>query len=176
VVLVDPGLQFDIPGVPANINEELKAADQTVMRLAPFLSRLGIIRLAALLGAVPGHGDLPEPAAAAYDALNLTTKFWDALAAQNVGMAATSRAVLDASQDLGALPLTVLSATLPDDEGRREWTKVNATLATRSSRGVHRVVDGATHMSLALEHRDVQATIAAILEVVEAARLGTPLE
>jgi pimeloyl-ACP methyl ester carboxylesterase len=87
MVLVDPGHPFDIPGVPPAINAAWKTEDQTVMRLAPYLSRLGIMRLAAALGAVPGHGDLPAPAGAAYDAVNLTTKFWDTLGDQNKAMA-----------------------------------------------------------------------------------------
>ena len=176
MVLVDPGLQFDMPGVPAHINAEWKAADQTIMRLAPYLSRLGIMRLGTALGATPSHGDLPAPVGAAYDAVNLTTKFWDTLSDQNQAMATTSQEVLATPPSLGALPVIVLSATLPADEGRQEWTKVNAALAARSSNGIHRVIDGATHMSLALEQARAQATIAAIRQVLEAAHAGTLLQ
>ncbi|MEZ4737663.1 MAG: alpha/beta hydrolase [Caldilineaceae bacterium] len=175
MVLVDPGHLFDTQGVSPAINTAWKTEDQTIMRLAPYLSRLGVMRLAAALGAVPAHGDLPASINAAYDALNLTTKFWDTLSDQNRAMAATSKQVLSTSPNLGALPLIVLSASLPADEGRQEWTKVNADLATRSSNGVHRVVERATHMSLALERQQAQTTIAAILQVVEAARTGQPL-
>jgi hypothetical protein len=91
-------------------------------------------------------------------------------------MVATSKEVLGTPPSLGALPLIVLSAPLPADEGRQVWTQVNAELATRSSNGRHRVVDGATHMSFALEQEQVQATNAAILQVVEAARTGMPLQ
>jgi pimeloyl-ACP methyl ester carboxylesterase len=176
MVLVDPGLQHDIPGVPAHVNAAWKAGDQTLMRLAPYLSRLGIMRLGPLLGATPGHGDLPEPVGAAYDAANLSTKFWDTLSDQNQAMAATSKEVLATPPSLGALPLIVLSATLPADEGRQVWTKVNTELATRSSNGLHRVVDGATHMSLALGQEHAQATTAVIRQVLEAARTGAPLQ
>ena len=175
MVLVDPGHPFDIPGVPPEINAFWKTEDQTVMRLAPYLSRLGVMRLAVALGAVPGHGDLPESDGAAYDAVNLTTKFWDALSDQNHAMAATSKEVLETPQSLGALPLIVLSAPLPVDEGRKMWTQVNAELATRSSNSLHIVVDGATHMSFALEHEQAQVTIAVILQVIEAVRTGQPL-
>jgi hypothetical protein len=90
-------------------------------------------------------------------------------------MATTSKQVLGTPQSLGALPVIVLSATLPADESRQVWTQVNAELATLSSNGRHRVVDGATHMALALEHEQAQATSLAILQVVEAARTGMPL-
>jgi hypothetical protein len=158
------------------VNVAWKAEDQTIMRLAPYLSRLGMMRLAVALGAAPSHGDLPASVGAAFDALNQTTKFWDTLSAQNKAMAATSKQVLGTPQSLGDLPLIVLSAPLPADERREMWTKVNADIATRSSNGVHRVVNGATHMSFALEQEQAQATIAAILQVIEAARTGTPLQ
>jgi pimeloyl-ACP methyl ester carboxylesterase len=175
IVLVDPGTQFDTPGVPENVNAAWKDEDQTIMRAGPYLSRLGIFRLSAALGAVPGHGDLPEASSAAFDAMNLTTKFWDTLSAQNTAMPATSGEVLRASQNLGALPLIVLSASQPDDESRQVWTQLNSALAARSSNGIHRVVDGATHMSLALNRAQAQATIDAIRQVVQSARTGQPL-
>lgn len=90
-------------------------------------------------------------------------------------MAVTSQEVLATPQELGALPLIVLSASLPADEGRQVWTQVNAELAARSSNGVHRIVDGASHMSLVLEEEQAQATISAIRQVVEAMHTGMPL-
>ena len=176
MVLVDPGHLFDTPGVSPAMNTAWKAEDQTIMRLAPYLSRLGVMRLAAVLGATPTHGDLPAPGGEVFDALNLTTKFWDTLSDQNQAMAATSKEVLATPQDLGGLPLLVLSASLPADEGRQAWTKVNADLAARSSNGVHRTVAGATHMSLALNQQQAQATIAAIREVVAAVPTGERLK
>ncbi len=107
---------------------------------------------------------------------NLSTKFWDTLGAQNKAMVVTSQQVLSASRAYGTLPLIVLSATLPADEGREQWTKLNGTLAARSSNGRHRIVDGASHMSLALELDQAQVTTTAILQVLESARTGTPLQ
>jgi pimeloyl-ACP methyl ester carboxylesterase len=173
MVLVDPGNLFDTPGVPAEINAEWKAADQAVMRLGPILSRLGVMRLAAKAGLVAGHGGLPAQVGAAYDAVNLTTKFWDTLGAQNQAMAATSAEVLAASHVYGALPLIVLSVDQPAERSRQIWTEVNAELATYSTIGVHRVVAGADHMALAFDRDHAQATIAAIQEILAAARSGT---
>lgn len=172
MVLVDPGNLFDTPGVPPEINAEWKAADQTIMRLAPILSRLGVIRLSAAAGLVPGHGDLPMPVGAAFDAANLRTTFWDTLGAQNQAMPATSAAVLGASHSYGALPLIVLSVDQPTNRSRQTWTEVNAKLATYSTIGIHRVVAGADHMALALDREHAQVTIDAILQVVEATRTG----
>jgi pimeloyl-ACP methyl ester carboxylesterase len=172
MVLVDPGNLFDTPGVPLEINAEWKAADQTVMRLGPILSRLGVMRLSAVAGLVPGHGDLPVPVGAAFDAVNLRTTFWDTLGAQNQAMPATSAEVLGARHAYGALPLIVLSVDQPMNSSRQIWTQVNAELATYSTIGIHRVVAGADHMALALEHEHAQMTIAAIGQVVVAARSG----
>jgi hypothetical protein len=170
LVLVDPGTLFDTPGVPPEINAEWQAADQTIMRLAPILARLGVMRLLAAAGLVSGHGDLPIPVGAAYDTANLTTTFWDTVGAQNQAMPATSAEVLGASHDYGALPLIVLSADQPTDRSRQIWTGLNAQLAARSSAGVHHVVAGAGHMALALDRDHAQATIAAIQQVVDAAQ------
>src|SRR5215207_7393630 len=119
-----------------------------IQQAGPYLARLGLMRLAS-----PGNpSDLPAPSGAAFDALGRTTKFWDTIAAQNDAMPATSAEVLAAPHDYGALPLIVLSASVPNDVGRQVWTNVNAQLATYSTNGTHRVVANATHMSLALNH------------------------
>jgi pimeloyl-ACP methyl ester carboxylesterase len=168
MVLVDPGNLFDTPSVPPEINAEWKAADQTIMRLGPILSRLGVMRLAAVAGLVPGHGDLPTPVGAAYDAVNLRTTFWDTLGAQNQAMPVTSAEVLGASHTYGALPLIVLSVDQPTNRSRQIWIEVNAELATYSTIGIHRVVAEAEHMALALDRQHAQATIAAIRQVLAA--------
>jgi hypothetical protein len=175
LVLVDPGHLFDTPGVAPEINAAWKSEDQTLMRLAPYLSRLGLMRLVARLGAVPVHGDLSASDGASYEAGKLTTKFWETLGDQNNAMTATSKQVLGTRSYLGTLPLIVISATLPADEGRQAWTQVNAQLATRSSNSLHLVAIGATHMSLAIEREQAQVTIAAIRQVIAAARTNQPL-
>jgi hypothetical protein len=134
------------------------------------------MRLMALLSAIPGHRDLPAPFGPAFDALNLTTKFWDTLAAQNEAMPATSAEVLDIPPNLGALPLIVLSAEQPGDQSRQVWTSRNAELVTHSTNGIHCIVVGSDHMSLALKQEHAQQTSAAILDVVEAARTRQPLK
>jgi len=175
MVLVDPGTLFDTPGVSPAIDAAWRTDGQVEMRLAPLLSRVGVLRLAAAAGAMPGHGHLPEPAGAAYDRLRLTTRSWDALAAQNRPMPATSTEVLGASRPLGRLPLMVLSASQPDGESRRVWTGVNASIAMGSSNSVHLVVDGATHMAFALDRSHAQATVDAISRVTDAAGTGRSL-
>jgi hypothetical protein len=135
------------------------------------------MRLSAIAGLAPGHGDLPTPLGAAYDAVNLTTTFWDTLSAQNQAMPATSAEVLGASDDYGALPLVVLSAgDQPMDRSRQIWTGLNTALAARSTIGSHRLVAGASHMALALDRDRAQATIAAIQQVVKAAQTAMSIQ
>ena len=72
---------------------------------------------------------------------------------------------------LGDKPLAVISA----GEQSPSWLEMQEELAALSSDSSHRVVEGATHVSLLYERRDAQVTSAAILEVVEAVRNDQPL-
>jgi len=56
------------------------------------------------------------------------------------------------------------------DCSRRIWIGLNAELVTHSTIGVHRVVAGASHMALALNHDYAEATITAVQQVVPAAQ------
>jgi hypothetical protein len=118
--------------------------------------------------------DLPAPQRAESKIFNATTKFWQSMAGQYEAMPETD-AQERAVKSLGDMPLVVLSATLPADETRRAWNEFSAELASLSFNSDYRLVDGATHMSLALKQEHAQQTSAAILDVVETARTGQPL-
>jgi hypothetical protein len=80
---------------------------------------------------------------------------------------------------LGNLPLVVLTSTelYPGQPAAKQaWAELQDELAALSSNSQHRVIAGATHESLVYKQDDAQSTIAAILQVVEAARTGTPLQ
>jgi pimeloyl-ACP methyl ester carboxylesterase len=176
LVLVDPGLLSGRPEVPAEVAAQWETQEDGFMQIAPWLARFGIIRLAGALGALPGHGDLPSPQAEAFDAWQRTNQFYVTLKAQYRAMGATSAQVLAAEATLGDMPLIVLSAAQPEqNRSRKVWTSVNAGLAARSANGVHTVVPGSDHMSLALRREDAQVTTSAILEIVEAVRTERPL-
>jgi hypothetical protein len=105
---------------------------------------------------------------------NMTTKFWQNLAGQYDAMPETD-AQERAVKSLGDMPLVVLSATRPADETRQAWNEFSVELAGLSSNSDYRLVDGATHMSLALKQEHAQQTSTAILDVVEVVRTGQPL-
>lgn len=168
LVLVDPGTVFGRPKVPADVDAAWRTADVGFMNIAPWLARLGVIRLAGALGGLPGHDDLP---AGAFDALQLTNQFFDTLKAESQGMADTSVQVLAAEDYLTDQPLVVLSAGEPVDDADREvWTAVNAAIAARSSLGSHQVIGHAGHMALTVEQPYAQVTANAILEIVAVVR------
>jgi pimeloyl-ACP methyl ester carboxylesterase len=175
LVLVDTGQLYQDPRYPPEAQAEYAAEEQmihTVRWLAPF----GIARLLLTMGLGPAAEDydLPAPQRAQAKTFNTTTKFWRSLVGQYAAMPETD-AQERAVKSLGDMPLVVLSATLPADETRRAWNEFSAELATLSSNSRHRLVDGATHMSLALRQQEAQVTSAAIFEVVEAVRTGQPL-
>jgi hypothetical protein len=73
---------------------------------------------------------------------------------------------------IGDEPLAVVSA----GEQTRAWLELQNELAALSSATRHRVVDGATHISLVFDGRDARVTSAAILEVVEAVGKEQPVK
>jgi len=88
----------------------------------------------------------------------------------------TSAQVLAAEDQLGNLPISVLSAGLPEDSRERQvWTEINASIAARSSNGVHRVVIGSDHMALTVNQEYAAITADSILEMVAMVRGERPL-
>lgn len=69
---------------------------------------------------------------------------------------------------LGDIPLLVLVATEPDDAVRKVWNQANIEMAGLSTYGSYRIVEGATHISLAYREDDAQICIDGILEVLAA--------
>ena len=176
LVLVDPGLSLHRPGVPQDIDAQWQTQDAGFMQAAPWLARVGLLRLMAALSLMPGHGDLPLPQGNAFDAFQKTNQFYNTLKAQNLAVEDTSAQVLAAETHLGDLPLIVLSAGLPEnDRGRQVLTEVNAGIADHSANGDHRIVAGSEHMALAVSQEYATQTAAAILEMVAVVRGERPL-
>jgi pimeloyl-ACP methyl ester carboxylesterase len=175
LVLVDTGQLYQDPRYPPEVQAEY-AAEEQMIRTVRWLAPFGIARLLLAVGLGPAAEDydLPAPQRAESKIFNATTKFWQSMAGQYKAMPETD-AQERAVKSLGDMPLAVLSATLPADKTRRAWNEFSAELAGLSSNSDYRLVDGATHMSLALKREHAQQTSAAILDVVEAVRTGQPL-
>ncbi len=116
----------------------------------------------------------PADLRAEWRALASTNRFWDTTAAE-------SNAILDTMAQLRAapplpagLPLAVVTAgTNTHADG--DWRQYQAELAALSTNSVHVVLEGAAHADLWADARYVPASVASILDVVEAARTGNPL-
>jgi pimeloyl-ACP methyl ester carboxylesterase len=175
LVLVDTGLPYQDPGFPQEYQAEYTAEERMIKSLH-WLAPLGVVRLLLTAGLGPEAEDYDLPALQRTQAktFNMTTKGWQSIAGQTAAMPETD-AQEQAVKSLGDMPLVVLSATLPADEMRRVWNEFSAELASLSSNGSHRLVDGATHMSLALKQEHAQATLEAIVQVIESVRTGQSL-
>jgi hypothetical protein len=133
----------------------------------PFLTRLGVIRLSNYY---PAHPDLPSQQSAQIEAFNSSTQHVVTTVDEFRATPQTT-AQVRSSQSVGDKPLAVITA----GEQPSSWLEMQEELATLSPNSVHRVVDGATHVSLLYDEGDAQVTSAAIEQVVEAARTDRPL-
>jgi pimeloyl-ACP methyl ester carboxylesterase len=131
---------------------------------APFLARIGVVRLMGLFG--PDSG-LPAPYGQALNASLAAAKDMDTQAAEFAAFPRTS-AQVHASPVRGDLPLYVLTATkhdtLPGEE--QDWQAMQSELALLSTNSVHQVVAGANHADFWRDPQTVKVTAAAILQLV----------
>jgi pimeloyl-ACP methyl ester carboxylesterase len=157
------------PGQFERLPEARESYEQTrrLFAVAPWLARIGVVRLFNLSPAPP---ELPERQRAQLDALAPSTRQVIATADE---FRATPRSTAQARglRGLGGNPLAVVSAgTQP-----RDWLELQDELAALSTDSSRRVVDGATHVSVLYDPDDAQITSEAIVGVVEAARDDRPL-
>jgi pimeloyl-ACP methyl ester carboxylesterase len=172
LVLVDPSHPDQLERLPGPIVSQFKASLK-MMAIGPALARVGLIRATGLL-ALQGRG-LPErrfAEAAAFFALpqhleatHTEMAAWDASAAQ-----------VRATKGLGNLPLLVVSAASEEapQELIQTFQGLHRELAALSSRGEHRILAGANHLTLLTDETRARETSAAILDVVGKAR-ATPV-
>lgn len=172
MVLVDATHPDVLTRLPAQVAAGFTpgATMLTVMRL---LARLGITRGYHLF---PVDADLPDAQRAVITAFDGPFKQMAARTGELQGFPATFIQVHN-THPLGNLPLVVLTSTelYPGQPAAKQaWAELQDELVALSSNSQHQVIAGATHESLVYKQKDAQSTIAAILQVVGAARTGTP--
>jgi hypothetical protein len=128
----------------------------------PFVTRLGVIRLSNYF---PAHPDLPSQQRAQIEAFNSSTQHV-VTTVEEFRATPETTAQVRSTGSLGEKPLAVVSA----GEQPSSWLEMQEELATLSPNSIHRVVEGATHVSLLYEEGNAQVTSAAIVQVVEAVR------
>ncbi len=175
VVLVDSSHPDQFARTPAGAMQYTSGA--RIAAVFPALVRLGIPRVIGYPAIDPA---LPDRERAELETQVWTTQLADTFYDEYL-VTPTTDAQVRATGDLGALPLVVLTATEhgypPTTAAEMEdyWRGLQAELVHLSSNSVQRIVVGATHGSLLTDRDHAQATIAAILQVVTAARTGQPL-
>src|ERR687893_717322 len=165
VVLVDSSHPEQFTRSP-----EGRAMYEQIRRLGavlPFVTRLGVIRLSNYF---PAHPDLPSQQRAQIEAFNSSTQHV-VTTVEEFRASPETTAQVRSTGSLGEKPLAVVSA----GEQPSSWLEMQEELATLSPNSIHRVVDGATHVSLLYDKSDAQVTSAAIEQVVEAVRTDRPL-
>jgi pimeloyl-ACP methyl ester carboxylesterase len=145
-----------------------------IYSLAPTLARLGFMRVRGLMQPASG---LPTPYDEALKASFAATKDWEAQSAEFLASPATNDQVRQLVS-WGDMPLFVLTATEhgTPPEQERLWQNWQTELAALSTDSIHRIVEGADHASFWRDPETAKMSIAAILEVVEAARTGSALK
>jgi pimeloyl-ACP methyl ester carboxylesterase len=177
MVLVDPGhpdMNTRIPALQAK-----NAEDARLVSTLSILSYFGVPRLLGI-GNANTQG-LPAQQRAEASAATVTPQHWATVGALIEATPATYDEVRGTG-GLGDRPLIVISTTTawltagaPADDARRILNDLHTELGALSSESRHDLVAGATHGSLVHNREHAQATIDAILQVVEAARTGLPL-
>jgi len=141
--------------------------------VAPALARLGVMRVMGLIQPASG---LPTQYNAALKASFAATKDWDAQSAEFLAWSVTA-AQVHQSEPLDNTPLFVLTATEHGTPSTQEqlWQSWQTDLASLSTNSVHQIVDGADHASFWRDPENVKVSIAAILQTVQSAHSGAPL-
>ncbi len=153
---------------------EASSADPSILKMGPTASRFGLLRL---MGFPPIDTDLPERQQQEMRAFFVTTKFAESALAFDKAFPT----ILEDARHITGLediPLAVLTlgsvdAALTDESVNLKGMQLE--LATLSVDSVYRAIEGATHNSLVHNQQIAQASIQAILDVIEAVRSGRPL-
>lgn len=143
--------------------------------LAPVLARLGVIRFLVRFTDIGRQIDeLPPRQAGEVKAFSAD---FSTLLAGNAERAlwAETCAQARATRPLGDLPLIVISAggRNPASIQRQAFLEMHRELATLSSRGSHRVIAGADHISLGTNRVYATQVADAVMGLVEIARTGS---
>lgn len=172
MVLMDAGILYDDPRYPAELHLDSESEDQMI-HAARWLAPFGVVRLARPLMDFQTY-DLPEEAHLASDSFAVSPDYFQSVITQGESMPTVLQEEHKVTS-LGDIPLLVLVATEPEDAVRKVWNQANIEMVGLSTNGSYRVVDGATHMSLAYRQADAQICAAGILDVLDAARSGKKL-
>ena len=167
MVLMDAGIMYDDPRYPADLHSEAES-EVKMIRAARWLAPFGLVRLARPLMGFPAY-DRPEEARIRSDSFAVSSNYFKSVITQGDFMPTVLREEHEV-KSLGDIPLLVLTATEPDNAVRKVWKQANIEMTGLSTNASYRVVEGATHISLAYREADAQVCVDGILDVLDAVR------
>lgn len=143
-----------------------------MIKVAPYLARLGVMRLYALRA--KWIRELPAQQAAQMRTLVASPEFWVGVGAEAAAWEESTNPQVRRARSLGDMPLAVLTAsgTVAFDPVHGE---LQAEFAALSSNSAHRVVDGADHGSIVMSPEYARVVADYVCRVVEAVRTGRAL-
>ncbi|MDP9437648.1 MAG: alpha/beta hydrolase [Actinomycetota bacterium] len=177
VVLVDSMHPDQWERLPDRLVHLVRSFDR-IIKVLPPLARLGALRALDLTRPMQGEfrAGLPPEERAQMEAVAATPEHWEAVYEEVSGSWEETRGQVRTivSRGLGEKPLLVLTA--PDNPGFGEmkgpWLEMQVELAALSSRGEHRVLEGASHIGTMTDPATVREVVEAVRRVVEVARQG----
>jgi pimeloyl-ACP methyl ester carboxylesterase len=167
MVLMDPGILSDDPRYPPELHTDAESEDQMI-RAARWAAPFGLVRLTRPWMELATF-DLPEEARLASASFSVSPRFFQSLLAEGDVILTVFQEEREVTS-LGDIPLLVLVATEPGDAVRKVWNRANIEMAGLSTRGSYRIVEGATHISLAYRAGDAQVCTDGILDVLDEVR------
>ncbi len=166
MVLLDSMSPYEFTDLPGF------ASEQSMMRrglgLLPSLARLGATQMMP----TSVWSDLPEPAASHVQAFASSPRGMRNMRDEQ-SMYPTVFEQAKALTSLDGKPLVVVTATESIDQ-HTEWTDLQDRLAALSTNSQHRVADS-THQGLIEDAESYQASVEAILDVVQSVRTQQPV-
>jgi pimeloyl-ACP methyl ester carboxylesterase len=167
MVVIDTTAPKDEPTTRASSNADSYDLVDRVATLVSTSSQFGATRLEAMSEVATLPPQSSDEATASLKTGNSSRAFIDEFLSANASMGEAA-----ALTDFGDKPLVILTAGVGSDA---DFVATHEQLATLSTNGVHRVIDGATHETLLADEKDSEATTQAVLDVVASIRDGEPL-
>lgn len=166
MVLLDPTPLYKNIPIPSSFLED-QESDKFIINNSALLSHLGLFRIISLFRD-PLEG-LPSKDNIEYRKFYASPSHWQGIVDESMAMKDTYQEVKN-TDDLGSLPLIVISPTEPRNNMRYERTDINKKIATLSKAGVHYEIEGVEHGSMLREEASAQKISQWILEMAEETR------
>lgn len=170
LVLIDASHPDQWAHIPASREGRLNGWGNLV---TGYLARFGVVRFFRLGGAT--YDGLPSQQSAEMNAILSRPESWQTSGETLLAWNGRTRPQVNQANDLGDLPLGVLSVTEQPAIVAEVLTRLQHELPALSSNSIHYTVPEATHESLLAKREHARIVSETIRQVLEAVRTGQPL-